>query len=158
MRIFLVVGGAALLLCGCTKPAPAPSPPSQSEAEKIAASAESSFTGGNVEAIMAHYADGAVIFDPSSLDPTTDRAMQTKWAAGYVTMKPADMTIASRNVQVLDADTIVASGVMAFTAEVGPTRQMLRTRYTDVYQKQADGSWKIVHEHMSGPPPETPLP
>ena len=156
MRYLLFAGMVAL--AACAKPAAAPSPPSQAEAEKIVAEAEASFTGGNAEAIMAHYADGAVVFDPSTLDPSTDRAMQTKWAAGYVLMKPSDMTIASRQVQVLDAGTIVASGVMSFTAEVGPTRQMLRTRYTDVYEKQADGGWKIVHEHMSGPPPEVPLP
>jgi ketosteroid isomerase-like protein len=25
-------------------------------------------------------------------------------------------------------------------------------RFTDVYQKQDDGSWKIVHEHLSNVP------
>ncbi len=158
MRTMLILGGTVLALAGCAKPGAPPAPPAQAEAEKIVADTEVSFTGGNVEAIMGHYADGAVVFDPSVLDPSNDRAMQTKWTAGYVTMKPSDQTVGSRHVQVLDADTIVASGVMSFTAAVGPTRQMLRTRYTDVYQKQADGSWKIVHEHMSGPPPETPMP
>lgn len=153
MRQMLLI--AMLALAACTK---ADAPPSQTEAEKIVTDAEASFTGGDAGAIMAHYANGAVVFDPSLLDPSTDRTMQTKWAAAYTTMKPADMTIASRHVQVLDADTIVASGVMSFTAQVGPNRQLLRTRFTDVYQKQADKGWKIVHEHMSGPPPETPLP
>ena len=153
MRQMLLI--VTLGMAACTKPAQAPS---QSEAEKIVADAEASFTSGDAQKIMGHYADGAVVFDPSLLEPSADRTMQTKWAAAFTTMQPADMTIASRQLQVLDADTMVASGVMSFTAQVGPNRQLLRTRFSDVYQKQADGSWKIVHEHMSGPPPETPLP
>jgi ketosteroid isomerase-like protein len=35
---------------------------------------------------------------------------------------------------------------------------LLKTRYTQVYQRQADGGFKIVHEHMSSPPAGTDAP
>ena len=49
-------------------------------------------------------------------------------------------------------------GAVRFTANVGAARPVLTTRYTHVYQRQPDGGFKIVHEHMSAPPPGTGTP
>ena len=89
---------------------------------------------------------------PATLAPTTDRNLQTRGNAAFLTMKPADFRVDPRHVQLLDNDTIVASGVLSFTANVGAARPVLKTRYTQVYQRQPDGSFKIVHEHMSVAP------
>jgi uncharacterized protein (TIGR02246 family) len=162
MRKLLLIGVAALALNACeVRKENAPSEQtavspagaiSQAEAEKIVADANASFTGGDAFKIMEFYAPGAVMFDPTHVEPTGDRAIQTKWAADFVAMKPSDLVTQMRAVQILDGDTIVASGIAAFLANVGPNRQRLSTRYTQVFERQADGSWKIVHEHMSLPP------
>ncbi|MEA1071254.1 SgcJ/EcaC family oxidoreductase [Sphingomonas sp. LY160] len=149
----------ALAACQSQEAARAPAaPPSQTDAEKVVADAEAAWSSGQVERVMANYADGAVVFDSSTLAPTTDRNVQTRANAAFLTMKPADFRVEPRHVQALDDDTIVASGVLAFTAQVGATRQLIRTRYSQVYQKQADGRWLIVHEHMSAPPAGTAMP
>ena len=130
----------------------------QADAEKIVADAEAAWSGNRIEAVMDNYAEGAVVFDTSTLAPITDRNVQTRGNAAFLTMKPADFRVDPRHVQVLDDDTIIASGILSFTANVGTGRRLLKTRYTQVYQRQPDGNFKIVHEHMSSPPPGTDLP
>ena len=156
MRSIAVVALAALALAACKQADAPPAPPSQADAEKIVSTAEASFGSGDANAVMAHYGDGAVIFDPEVLAPTADRQMQAKWTQGFVAMQPADFTVSDRNIQVLDSDTLVSSGVMAFTAQIGPARHRVRSRFSHVYQRQSDGSWKIVHEHISLPPEGSP--
>ena len=168
MRFKLLMGVAALGLAGCNDQQSAPTaatgqgdsgtPLTQADAEKIVAAAEAAWNSGRVETVMANYADGAVVFDTTTLPPTTDRNIQTRGNAAFLTMKPSDFRVDPRHVQLLDQDTIVASGVLSFTANVGAARPVLKTRYTHVYQRQPDGAFKIVHEHMSSPPPGTGTP
>ncbi|QIK95958.1 SgcJ/EcaC family oxidoreductase [Sphingomonas sp. HDW15A] len=124
----------------------------------IVAAVEDSWRSGSAETAMAHYAPDAVVFSTGSLAPTSDRNVVTRETAGFMAMKPADFTVTERNTQKLDDDTIVSSGIVGFTAQVGPARQMLRARFTQVLQKQPDRRWLIVHEHMSLPPAGAPLP
>lgn len=133
-------------------------PPTQAEAETIIEATEKSYGSGNAAEIMAHYADGAVMFDQGLLAPVADRQLQTKLTQGFAATQPRDFTVANRAIQILDADTFVASGVTAFTIQLGQARQPARARFTQVYQRQGDGAFKIVHEHMSAPPAGSPLP
>jgi len=167
MGKFIVFVAAAIALAGCEVKQAGNDVPAtgqsaerltQTEAEKIVADAEAAWSSGRIEAVMANYADGAVVFDTSTLPATTDRNIQTRGNAAFMTMKPADFHVDPRNVQLLDNDTVVASGVLSFTANVGAARPVLKTRYTQVYQRQPDGGFKIVHEHMSSPPPGTGMP
>ena len=148
-----------LLLAACQQPATEArlAPPTQAEAEKIIDATEKSYGSGNAAEIMAHYADGAVMFDQGLLAPIADRQLQTKLTQGFAATQPRDFTVANRAIQVLDADTFVVSGVTNFTIQLGQARQPVRARFTQVYQRQADGSRKIVHEHMSAPPAGSPL-
>ena len=167
MQFKLLIGVAAIALTGCDqRPAPAAKHPqdegsgrlSQADAEKIVATAETAWSSNRIETVMANYADNAVVFDTSTLASNVDRNLQTRGNASFLTMKPADFRVDPRNVQLLDNDTFVASGVLSFTANVGAARPVLKTRYTHVYQRQPDGAFKIVHEHMSSPPPGTGTP
>ncbi len=151
MRSKLLIGVAALALAGCnvqkstTADGAAQGGTSasltQADAEKIVTDAEAAWSSSRIESVMANYADGAVVFDTSSLPATTDRNVQTRGNAAFLTMKPADFRVDPRHVQLLDDDTIVASGVLSFTANVGAARPVLKTRYTQVYQRQPDGSF-----------------
>ena len=168
MRFISLIGVAALALAACNQERPAasesgertsaPQQLKQADAEKIVADAEAAWSSNRVETVMGNYADGAVVFDTTALPPTTDRNAQTRGNAAFLTMRPADFRVDPRHVQLLDNDTIVASGVLSFTANVGAARPVLKTRYTHVYQRQPDGAFKIVHEHMSSPPPGTGAP
>ena len=124
----------------------------KAEATKIAETAEANFNTGDVKAVIGQYAVGAVMFDASHPTYSTDRKVQTGWAQDYVSMKPADYHVPDRQIQVLGADAFVSSGTEVFTIESGSSRPTISARFTDVFQRQADGSWKIVHEHVSLPP------
>lgn len=151
MRI-AVASIALVLLTGCVKKPGEHAPVTEAEATSIAEKAEASFTTGNVDAIMAQYANGAVMIDASNAAPSTDRTVQTGWAKAFVSMKPTDYHVPDRRIQLLGPDAFISSGTETATIEAGTARPTISARFTDVFQRQRDGSWKIVHEHVSMPP------
>ena len=68
----------------------------------------------------------------------------------------SNFTSAEQKIQIVGPDAFVNSGVFSFTVQAGQARPTVNARFTQVYQRQGDGSWKIVTEHMSMPP--TPVP
>ena len=143
---------AILLATACQK-APSGQPPvTEAQATKIAETAEASFTTGDLGKIMAQYADGAVMIDAASTEPSNDRKVQTGWAKTFVSMTPGDYKVPNRHIQLLGGDAFISSGIETFTVAAGTARPTVSARFTDVYQRQKDGSWKIVHEHISMPP------
>ena len=151
MRILLVSLGL-LGLAACKQPETGHAPVTTAEAARIAEQAEANFTTGDVNAVMRQYANGSVMFDASHPNSSTDRGVQTGWARDFVGMKPADYRVPDRQIQILGPDAFISSGTEVFTVEAGPARPTVSARFTDVFQRQRDGSWKIVHEHVSMPP------
>ena len=147
---------AALIVVGtvaaCDKQQAARAPVTEAEASGIAERAEASFTTGDVNAIMSQYADGAVMIDASNPIPSTDRKVQTGWARTFVSMKPANYHVPDRRIQIVGPDAFVSSGTEVFTIQSGNATPTVSARFTDVFQRQRDGSWKIVQEHVSMPP------
>lgn len=141
------------VLAGCRQQqGQAHSPVTEAEATAIAERAEASFTTGDARAIMNQYANGAVMIDASNAAPSTDRKVQTGWAQAFVSMKPADYHVPDRHIQIVGPDAFVSSGTEVFTVKAGAASPTVSARFTDVFQRQKDGSWKIVHEHVSMPP------
>ncbi len=126
--------------------------PTIEEAGKIVDAAEASFTSGDSFRIMEHYAPGAVMFDAGNNEPTTDRAVATKWADAFVALKPTAFSPGKRTLQILTDHFIVSSGVATMTIAGGKGPEKVSIRYTDIYQQQPDKSWLIVHEHLSNLP------
>jgi ketosteroid isomerase-like protein len=156
MGKLIVASFGMLALVGC-KQAPADHPAvTKAEATKIAEQAEANFTTGNVDAVMRQYADGAVMFDATHPALSTDRKVQASWAKDFVSMKPADYHVPDRQIQIVGPDAFVSSGTEMFTVAAGTARPTISARFTDVFQRQSDGSWKIVHEHVSLPPAPKP--
>ena len=141
----------AAALTGCRQQQ-AHSPVTEAEATAIAERAEASFTTGDVNAVMRQYADGAVMIDASNPAPSTDRKVQTGWAQSFVSLKPANYHVPDRHIQIVGPDAFVSSGTEIFTVQVGAATPTFSGRFTDVFQRQKDGSWKIIHEHVSVPP------
>lgn len=141
----------AIALAGCNQPQGAHAPVSEAEATQIATAAEASFTGGKVDAIMTHYADGATMIDAAAPDPTTDRKIETGWARNFASMDPKDYAVVGRHIQLLGPDAFVSSGIERFSVAAGTARPTVSARFTDVFQRQRDGRWQIIHEHVSTP-------
>ena len=153
MRAFILTSCALFALASCKlHQAGEQASLTKAEATKIAESAEANFNTGDVKAVIGQYAEGAVMFDASHAAYSTDRKVQTGWAKDYVSMKPADYHVPDRQIQILGPDAFVSSGTEVFTIEAGTARPTISARFTDVFQRQSDGSWKIIHEHVSLPP------
>ena len=153
----LSVIAATLLLAACQQPAARPAV-TEAEAQMIALDAESTFTTGDLGKIMDHYADQAVMIDASTVNPSTDRKIQTGWAKNFISMKPADYQVADRHIQLVGPDAFISTGIERFTVGAGTARPTVSARFTDIFQRQSDGKWKIVNEHVSMPPTPTGQP
>ena len=151
MRVF-VLSMSILAVVGCKQAPTGHTAVTKAEAARIAEQAETNFTTGKVDDVMRQYADGAVMFDAGHATFSVDRKVQTGWARDFVSMKPANYHVPDRQIQLLGPDAFISSGTEVFTVESGTSRPTLSARFTDVFQRQGDGSWKIVHEHVSLPP------
>ena len=151
MRVFVLCVGI-LAIAGCKQAPAGHAAVTKAEAATIAEQAEANFTTGKVDDVMRQYAEGAVLFDAGHPTLSTDRKVQTAWARDFVSMKPTDYHVPDRQIQLLGPDAFISSGTEVFTIVSGTTRPTLSARFTDVFQRQPDGSWKIVHEHVSLPP------
>ena len=152
MKVLFPLTIGLLALAGCKEASQSHSPVTELEASAIAEKAEASFTTGAVNAVMDQYANGAVMIDASNPAPSTDRKVQTGWAKSFVSMKPAGYHVPDRHIQIVGPDAFVSSGTEVFTVQAGAANPTVSARFTDVFQRQRDGSWKIVHEHVSMPP------
>jgi len=146
--LLILLGG----LAGCDKQQAERAPVTQAEAGAIVERAEASFSTGDVNAIMDQYANGAVMIDASHPTPSTDRKEQTGWARSFVSMKPSGYHVPDRHIQIVGPDAFISSGTEIFTVQAGNATPTVSARFTDVFQRQRDGGWKIVHEHVSMPP------
>ena len=153
MRRWIALSIGLVSLAGCKQPASDHPAVTQAEATKIAEQAESNFTAGNVDAVMRQYADGAVMFDATHPGFTTDRKVQTGWAKDFVSMKPANYQVPDRQIQIVGPDAFMSSATEIYAVPSGTASPTITARFTDVYQRHRDGSWKIVHEHVSLQPP-----
>jgi len=130
--------------------------PTDAEATAIVDKTESTFNSGDANAIMANFRDDAVWFDPVEPEPTAERATAMRWNENFAKMKMSGLRVPNRRIQVLGADTIIASGTGEFTKSDAGEKVPARFRYSHVYHRQPDGGWKVVHEHISFPPAPSP--
>ena len=139
-------------LAACDKQQTTHAAVTEAQAEAIAERAEASFITGDVNSIMNQYANGAVMIDASNPTPSIDRKIQIGWARAFVSMKPSGYHVPDRHIQIVGPDAFISSGTEVFTVQAGSATPTVSARFTDVFERQADGSWKIVHEHVSMPP------
>ena len=152
MQRFMTLVSLLLLGAGCTKAPTGQSPVTAAQAEQIATAAEATFTSGDLGKVMDQYADNAVMIDAAKPDPSADRKVATESARGFISMKPGDYHVIGRRIQLLGPDAFISSGIEQFTVAAGTARPTLSARFNDVFQRQGEGKWKIVNEHVSMPP------
>lgn len=156
---FLLAACAAFALAACQAPAPtateAPAPvavaPTEAEAVALFDRYAATLAANDPVAIAAQFTPNAVVLSTTTNDVIKTAEAELKDATEYTALK-ATPVLNSREVQVLDADTIVTTAVMTFDFKRGTRATWLAMRVTDVFQKQGDGSWLIVNEHLSPMP------
>ena len=153
---FLVVAVASCALLGACQKNEAvretvSAPVSEAEATKLADAMVKGWESKDAATIKALYAPAVVAFDyaygPLEADRATFDKAQDVFAAAAIDSEEQ----VSRNIQVLDANTFVVSGVWNGTSKAHPEANGL-VRCTDVFHKDDKGGWIIVNEHCSQMP------
>lgn len=159
----LIAAGAALMLAACAPPsaptaeapAAAPAPvvlPTQADIDGLYARFEAALKARDAAALAAFYAPGAVSIHPTQnaldkFDPATAQAGLAEWFKS----EPA-FTVNTMETQILDADSVVVSGLVTMDFKRNGRPTWIVQRFTDVWQKQADGQWLIAASHVSNAP------
>ena len=159
-RTFLLGAGAALALTACsaptaTAPAPeAPAPavlPTEAEGAALFDKLGAAIAANDPVKLAAMYTPGAVMLSTSTNDVIKTQEGVLKDATEFTSLKSTPV-VNAREVQVLDADTIVTTGVITFDFKKSNRSTWIVGRVTDVWEKQADGSWLVVNEHFAAAP------
>ena len=151
-RLFTLCPLAMLIVAGCTA-----APPHQQiaiselQATLIADKVIASFATKDPKTQAAFYTSDRVFLDSEHNEPFRDDVRLMIFANGLMALEPSQSIIA-RTIKVLDHDTFVntALGSVQIKTETGPAT--FKVRYTQVFQKQKDGTWKIAVEHLSNAP------
>jgi len=121
---------------------------SEADANKVVDATLADWQSMDAAKIDAWYAPDVVGFDATVPDLSTDRANWTKIQQGFADMKFDKIDVTARKLQILDGEDFILSTMANLTSSTGPTKAA-SIRCTDVFRKQADGSFLIVNEHCS---------
>lgn len=152
--IFAAAAASCVMLAGCQKAETAPAVAaaiSEGEAGKLADAMVATWESKDAAKIKALYAPTVVAFDYAIGPLEQDRATFDKAQDAFAAAEIDSEEQVARNIQLLDADTFVVSGVWNGTSKAHPEANG-QVRCTDVFQKGADGAWIIVNEHCSQMP------
>jgi len=131
--------------------APAATSVSEEDAAAVADATQAAWVSQDAAKIEAAYAKDVVAFDPVDPPLSTTWENWDKLQKGFADMKFDRIDVPDRKIQTLDADHFIVSGTGAMTSTSGPVKSAAM-RFTDVYERQADGKWLIVNEHVSMKP------
>ena len=121
---------------------------SEAELGRIADRTEAEWASMDAARIKALYAPQVVGSDVTTAPLATDRPTWDKQQDAFAAAKLDKIVETSRKIQILAPDIFVLSGMGDLTSAAVPANNATM-RFTDVFQKQADGSWLIVNEHVS---------
>ena len=145
------IAASCVLTAACAKEAPPVAAITEAEAGKLADAMVKGWESKDAATIKALYAPGVVAFDyaygPLEADRATFDKAQDEFAAAQIDSEEQ----ISRNIQLLDADTFIVSGVWNGTSKAKPENNG-QVRCTDVFQKDTAGTWSIANEHCSRMP------
>ena len=129
------------------------SKPDEAVATKASDEMLAAALSGDVARTDAMYAkDNIVAVDLVAPELATDFDQMHKFNESFVSLKFDKMNYTERKIQMLDSDDFVVTAKVHAESSTGPVKAT-DFRLTDVFHKQADGSFKIVNEHVSLPAP-----
>jgi uncharacterized protein (TIGR02246 family) len=156
----ILAAAAAAILTACAPaakedvaiPPPPPALPTQDDVRAAYAGLEAAVKNRDPAALTAVFAPTAIFIGADNNELYKfDAAAMSAGAAEWFKSEPT-VTPNMVEVQILDADTFVESGIITYDFKRDGKPIWRAERYTHVWQKQADGGWKIVTEHMSAMP------
>lgn len=106
---------------------------------------------GETAKVSALYADDAVLHgtvSPMLRDSDEDI---NRYFRIFLRLPHLDATHSDDHVRII-GDVAIASGYYTFFHEKDEVMQSIPARYTFVWQKQDDGTWKIIEHHSSALP------
>ncbi|WP_353267524.1 DUF4440 domain-containing protein [Gemmatimonas sp.] len=104
------------------------------------------FNTGSADAMIANYADDAVVMMPGMKVMVGKAAIDAGMKGMFQSMDMKNFMQATTDV-VVEGDVAIESGTM--TLEAGPKGAKLAVdtiKYLTVWKKQGDGSWKIIRD------------
>jgi len=121
---------------------------SEADASKLADATVDVWKSMDAAKIKALYAPSVEAYDFAAPTLSSNRAEFDKRQDMFASAKLDGATQVERKIQVLSPDVFVMSGTWKMTSSTTPKNNG-DVRCTDVFQKDADGSWPIVNEHCS---------
>lgn len=150
MRKFALAICAAALATACSqKPA---APVSEAEAAPVVDAMQQALQSGDLAKVDALYTSDVVNIDVGAPGLNQGSDAIHKLNEQFVAMKFDAVEFTEKKIVPLGPDVFAVSGVGHFTSSTGAVKQA-DIRFTEVFRKQQDGSWKIAIEHISFPPP-----
>jgi len=95
--------------------------------------------------VMTFYADNAVSYSPNA-DPLTGKAAIGEYNKQWFASLESDSLSAQRDGLLSSGDLAVETGLYYFKGKMFGQAIEDRGRYLNVWQRQSDGSWKIVRD------------
>ena len=154
MRVVsFALGLAALSLAGCSQQpaAQAAQPLTQADAQAVLDDFARALSSMDLQKVDDMYAADVVAFDPGKPERIGGKVALHVMNAQYVDMKFNHVEMPEPKFQILGPDLFIASGTAHFTGTDGKTKEG-DVRYSEVFQKQPDGNWQSIHEHLDYPP------
>lgn len=103
---------------------------------------------GDISRDDALYAQDVIAIDPMSPELIVGGDAMHKSNQGFIDMKLDKLAYVERRFQALDADSFVVTAKIHGESSTGSVKS-LDFRVTDLFRKQADGSFKVINEHAS---------
>ncbi|MCJ2177462.1 YybH family protein [Novosphingobium album (ex Hu et al. 2023)] len=147
----LTLGSAGLAGCGQKTTTEAIQPVTEAEAKSVVADFATAAQSMDLPAIDKWYNDDVVAFDPQETGHILGKVSMHVANARFVDMKFDHADMPDPKIQILGPGQFIASGLAHLTSSTGKEKEA-DFRYTEVFQKQADGSWQSIHEHIDFPP------
>lgn len=106
---------------------------------------------GNPAAVAALYEDGSTLL-PTMADRTiTDREGAVRYFTFFGSFRPTAEMV-EEHVVAVTPDCYLHCGVYRFTLDQNGKREPLDARFSLLWRKSADGTWRILHHHSSRVP------
>jgi uncharacterized protein (TIGR02246 family) len=114
------------------------------------------FNAGDIDGLVALYADDAVIYPPDAFMVKGKDAIRANWKSFYAQFKVSNATITDAKYIDMD-DKSVGWGIVeaTMTPVAGGAQMPMKARFTSISEKR-DGKWLYIVDHASmpmGPPP-----
>ena len=162
--VALVVSAVAFVACMSANNAqdaqtPTAAGPSDAFLDSLLTTFVTSVKAKDATPVLAFYAENMVSYSPN-VEPLQGKAAITEGNKQWYASIDADSIAAGRDGLLSSGDLAVETGWYYFKGKLGGQAVEDRGRYINVWQRQADGSWKVVRDmtNSSLPVPGTQPP